>query len=203
MNAAKCLCSKLFLVCSLSALSASGQPAVENSNLWPVHRDTNVFFRISYPPDWIVVQPKGVNVRFSVNPSNGPGNCNVVVRPKKEISGFSQKELNQEIESLPQSQADWAEYVGLPKSQVRVIESRIGKIGTIPALVGVIETKMENLEGKFTRYQIVAITFKPGEGWALNCGASSFNAEEAKTRFEALRPKFNKILGSFAFLEKN
>lgn len=203
MNAARLRCFSFLFFWFLTAFNAIGQPAVENSNFWPVHLDTNVFFRISYPPDWVVVQPKGVTVRFSVNPTNGPGNCNVVVRPKKEISGFSQKQLNQEIESLPQSQADWAEYVGLPKSQVRVIESRIGKIGTIPALVGVVETKMENLEGKFTRYQIVALTFKPGEVWSLNCGASSFNADEAKTRFEALKPKFNKILGSFTFLEKN
>ena len=114
---------------------------------------------------------------------------------------MTQEELNKEIVKLPQDAAGWAEYAGLQTSNVRVIESRIAKIGNIPALLGVLETKLKNLEGKFTRYQIVVVTFKPGEIWSLNCGASSFSSEEAKQRFNALRSRFNKILGSFMFVQ--
>lgn len=185
----------------MAPLSAFAEPTASNSNYWPVHRDDQTGFRISYPHTWIVVQPKGRNVRFSANPPDGPGNCNVVARPNSAIGGMSQQLLNREIESLPQDQASWAEYVGLPVSQVKLVESRLGKIFDTPALIGVIETTLENPEGIYTRKQIVALTFKPGIVWSLNCGASSFKSDEAKARFDALKASFNKILGSFTFLQ--
>ena len=189
----------LFLLL-VAPLSVWAQSKEDNSNLWPVYRDNQTGFRISYPPAWVVVQPKGRNVKFSVNPHDGPGNCNVVARANSEISNISQTILNQEVEALPQDQDSWAEYLGLPRSQVRVIESRIARIINIPALIGIIETKLETLEGKYLRKQIVVLTFTPGTVWSLNCGASSFNAEEARFRFDVLKPSFNKILGSFMFL---
>lgn len=175
------------------------QPVENNSNYWPTHRDDKAGFRISYPATWTVVQPKGANVRFSVNPADGPGNCNVVARQNSELAGKSQTQLNQEVESLPQDHASWAEYTGLPVSQVRLIESRISKIYDTPALVGTIEATLENLEGKYTRKQIVVLTFRPGFVWSLNCGASSFASNETNARFDVLKPSFNKILGSFVF----
>lgn len=190
----------VFLLFLIFPLSVFAQSKENNSNLWPVYRNNQEGFRISYPPSWIVVQPKGRNVKFSVNPHDGPGNCNVLVRLNSDISGMSQKELNREVESLTQDQNSWAKYLGLPRSQVRLIESRIAKIVDIPAVVGVIETNLETLEGKYLRKQIVVLTFTPGTIWSLNCGASSLNAEEARSRFDALTPKFNKILGSFMFL---
>lgn len=192
------LCLLIGGCCGLSAL---GQATTDNSNLWPVHRDTQAMFRISYPADWVIVPPKGRNVRFSVNPPDGAGNCNVVLRKNPELRTMTQEEINKEIVQLPQDAACWAEYAGLPASNVRVIESRISKIGNIPALLGVLETKLENLEGKFTRYQIVAVTFRPGEIWILNCGASSFRADEARDRFNVLKRRFDKMLGSFMFLQ--
>jgi hypothetical protein len=182
------------------SLSALAQPTTSNSNYWVVHRDDQAGFRISYPPSWIVVQPKGRNVRFSVNPPDGPGNCNVVARQNAEISGMSQALLNSEIEALPQDQVSWAEYAGLPAPKIRLLESRVGKIFDTPALVGVIESTLENLEGEYTRKQIVALTFRPGVIWSLNCGATSFKQSEARARFYTLKPSFNKIFGSFAFL---
>ena len=149
----------------------------------------------------VIVSAKGRNVRFSVNPPSGPGNCNVVARPNSELSGMSQPVLNREIESLPIDQASWAEYVGLPPSQVRVIETRRARIHEVPAVLGVLETTLENLEGKFTRKQIMALTFTPGLIWSLNCGASTFKADDARSRFVELQPTFNKVFGSFAFLK--
>lgn len=190
----------IFLLLLISPMSIWAQPKEENSNLWPVYRNNQAGFRISYPPSWVVVQPKGRNIKFSVNPSDGPGNCNVLVRVNSEIRGMSQEELNREVELLPQDQDSWAEYLGLPRSQVRVIESRIARIINIPAIVGVIETNLETLEGKYLRKQIVVLTFTPGKIWSLNCGVSSFNADEARSRFNVLKSSFNKILGSFMFL---
>ena len=190
----------IFLLLFIAPISVLAQPKEKNSNFWPVYRDDQAGFRISYPPSWVVVQPKGRNVKFSVNPPDGPGNCNILVRNNSEIGGMSQEILSREVESLPQNQDSWAEYLGLPRSQIRVIESRIARIIDIPALIGVIETNLETLEGKYLRKQIVVLTFTPGTIWSLNCGASSFNAEEARSRFNALMPSLNKILGSFMFL---
>jgi len=180
---------------------AFAQVPAGNLNLWPVHRDGQTGFRISYPPGWVIVPTKGRNVRFSVNPPAGPGNCNVVARPNAELKGMTQPALNREIESLPTDQASWAEYIGLPPSQVRVIETRRARIHDVPALLGVVETTLENLEGKFTRKQIVALTFTPGLIWSLNCGASTFKADDARSRFAELQPTFNKVFGSFGFLK--
>ena len=183
------------------ALPSFAQAPADNSNFWPVHRDGQTGFRISYPSTWVIVPGKGSNVRFSVNPASGSGNCNVVARQNAELKGMSQAALNREIESLPIDQASWAEYIGLPPSQVRVIEARRARIHDVPAAVGVLETRLENLEGKFTRRQIVALTFTPGLIWSLNCGASTFKADDARSRFSDLQPTFNKIFGSFAFVK--
>jgi hypothetical protein len=181
---------------------AFAQVAAGNSNFWPVHRNDQMGFRISYPPEWIIVPTKGRTVRFSVNPPAGPGNCNVVARPNAELKAMTQPALNREIESLPTDQASWAEYIGLPPSQVRVIETSRARIHDLPAILGVVETTLENLEGKFTRKQIVALTLTPGLIWSLNCGASTFKANDARSRFAELQPTFNKVFGSFGFLLK-
>ena len=179
---------------------AFAQELARNSNLWPVYRDIQAGFRVSYPPDWKIVPTKGINVRFSVSPPVGSGNCNVVAKPNAEIKGVAQAVLNTEIDSLPIDIDSWAEYIGLPPSKVSLIEARRARVHDVPAIIGVVETSLENLEGKFLRKQVVALTFTPGFTWSLNCGASTFNADEAKIRFTELQPTFNKVLGSFGFL---
>lgn len=193
-----CLALVLAMVSSWVALA---QAALDNSNLWPVYRDIQTGFHISYPADWVIVPTKGRNVRFAVNPPTGAGSCNVVARPNAELNGMSQLTLNREIESMPTDQASWANYIGLPSAQVLVIGFRRSVIFDVPALMGIVETKLENLEGSFTRKQMVAFTFTPGMTWSLNCGASTFNADDARARFTELQPTFYKIFGSFGFLK--
>ncbi len=193
---------RLTILCmAFVAPSVFAQSSADNSNLWPLYRDDQMGFRISYPVGWVIVPTRGRNVRFSVNPPTGPGNCNVVARPNAELSGMTQVVLNREIESLPTDQTSWAEYIGLPPSHVRVVETRRARLYDVPALVGVIETTLENLEGKFTRKQIVALTFTPGLVWALNCGASTFKPDDARSRCAELQPIFTKVFGSFGFLK--
>lgn len=180
---------------------AFAQGAAGNSNLWPVHRDNQFGFHISYPPSWVAVPPKGNNVRFSVSPPSGPGSCNVVARPNAELDGMSQAELNLEIESLPNDQDGWAEYFSILPAQVRVIQSRRARIHDVPVLLAVVETTLENLEGKYMRKQNVMLTITPRIVWTLNCGASTFKADQARARFTELQPTFNKIFGSFGFLK--
>lgn len=192
---------KVTILCAvLTALPSFGQHAAGNSNFWPVHRDVERGFRVSYPSGWIPVPPKGPNVRFSVSPATGAGNCNVVAQKNAELNSMTQSALNREIETLPIDGASWAEYVGLPPNQVTVVEARRAWIHDVPAVLAILETKLENLEGKFTRRQVVALTFTPGLVWSLNCGASTFNADDARRRFLELQPTFNKVFGSFAFL---
>lgn len=177
------------------------QVPTDNSNFWAIHRDVERGFRISYPPNWVVVPPKGSTVRFSVNPPDGPGNCNVAVRPNSELAGMTRDALNRAIQALPDDATSWAGYAGIPASQIVLIESRRARILNVPALVSTMETSLENLEGKFTRKQMVALTLTAGFTWSLNCGASSFKAGEARARFAVLQPTFNKVFGSFGFLK--
>ncbi len=167
----------------LAAMPVLAQAGADNSNLWPVHRDTVAAFRVSYPPGWSVVPPKGTNVRFSVSPVDGPGNCNVVVRATPALARMTQAELNREAEALPTSHDAWAGYVGVAPSQVVVVESRNGRVQDTPALIAVVETSLENLQGKYLRKATVAMMLKPGAIVTLNCGATSFSATEARARF--------------------
>lgn len=192
---------KAILILMVLLVPVSSNAVADNSNLWPVHRDDQFGFHISYPPSWVIVPPKSNNVRFSINPPGGAGNCNVMVRPNAELNGMSQAALNLEIEWMPNDQGGWAEYIGIPPSQVRVIQSRRAIIHAVPVLLAVVETSLENLEGKYTRKQNVMLTFTPGVVWSLNCGASTFKADEARARFAELQPTFSKIFGSFGFLK--
>lgn len=49
------------------------------------------------------------------------------------------------------------------------------------------------------RKQKIVLTFTPGLVWSLNCGATSFNINEVRDRFDALESNFNKIFSSFVF----
>ena len=125
-------------------------------------------FGSATPQDGPVGPVTGQNMRFSVYPdSAGPGNYNVVARPNVELSQLSQAQLNPLIESLPDDDASWAEYFGVQEPQVHVIETWRGCVFDVPALLGTVETKTENLEGQFTRKQTVAVTFSPSFVWTL------------------------------------
>jgi hypothetical protein len=195
----------LILVISVSAgclaLPSLAQAPTDNSNLWPVHRDNSTGFRISHPPTWVIVAAKGPNVRFSVSPPDGPGNCNVVAARDPELQSFTQSALNREIEAFPMDHASWAELLRIPRTHVRVLEARQARIHDVPAALAILETRLENLEGRYLRKQVVAVTFTPGLAWSLNCGVSTFAAVDARSRFSQLQPTFNKILGSFALVK--
>lgn len=202
---------RLALLLNISMIYSQPTVAVQasiNSNTWETHHDTKAGYRVSIPTGWIRVPPKGQNALLSVNPPDGSGNCNIVSSANQNIADAEQDYLNNMIKVLPQDRDGWAGYIGLPKSKIRLIQSRLGEVIIFPeivganALVGVIETDLENLEGKYTRIQMVAMTFRPGRVWTLNCGVSAFNTEQSSTRFLMLSPYFNKFLGSFAFVEQ-
>ena len=179
------------------------QPETSNSNFWPVYSDKLIGFRISYPPNWIQTPPRGPNVKFSVSPTDGPGNCNVVAKPNAELARMSQSELNLEIRTLGIDVASWAGYVGSAGSNVRLISARRAAINSIPAIIGILDIDLENLQGKYVRRQIVAMTFTPSAIWTINCGASVENEASARRIFEKLSTTFEKVLGSFAFSPKS
>ena len=172
----------------------------QNSNLWQVYRDAELGYRISYPPDWKAAPKKGPNVRFSVVPPNPPGNCNLVVTRKSELATMNQSALNMEVRALGLSQEDWASYVGIPSAKVRVSESRQASVNDIAAIVGVLETDLENLQGAFMRKQLVALMLTRGAIWSLNCGATDVNSVNVRNRYDALSPTFSKVIGSFALI---
>jgi hypothetical protein len=171
-----------------------------NPNLWQTSTNKEFGFRISYPNDWKVIPPKGPNVRISVSPASGPGNCNVVARPNTELKAMSQQQLNKELEVMPIDDASWSDYLGVPASQVSIIERRRAKINTVPAIVGSFEVNIENLEGRYFGKKTSAITFTPGLVWTITCGVSTYNVQEGRQRYNELQPYILKIMGSFTFL---
>jgi hypothetical protein len=171
-----------------------------NSNLWPVYRDVELGYRISYPPGWKMTPTRGPNVRFSVVPPNGPGNCNLVVTRKSELTAIDQSALNAQVGALGLGRGDWAGYVGVPVANVRVSESRQASVNDISAIVGVLETDLQNLQGTFMRKQLVALMLSRGAIWTLNCGATDGNSAKVRSRYDALSPAFSKVLGSFALM---
>lgn len=189
----------LALAAGIACIAGSASRADDNPNLWPAYRDERFQFHVSYPPEWMVIPPKGRHIRFSVNPPDGPGNCNIMARPANELEGMSQEALNQEIDNAPTDQAAWAAYAGLPTSKVELIENHRSEVQGVHALIGVLETSLENLQGQFMRKQTVAMLFTPGIIWAINCGASTPHIEEARSRYTALEPVFRKIIMSFGF----
>lgn len=162
------------------SISALGLPFVafgqavdpSNSNFWPTYTDRAAGFQISYPSNWVQPPKRTLNAKFSVNPPSGAGNCNVVAKPSKELAGMSQAELNIEIRSLGIDAASWAGYIGAVATNVRVATARRAAIASVPALVGVVDVDLENLQGKYVRRQIIAMTFTPGFIWSINCGVS-------------------------------
>jgi hypothetical protein len=193
----------------LAALMTAAQPlcalATEssvstNSNLWPVYRDGELGYRISYPPDWQRAPTKGPNVRFSIVPPSPPGNCNLVVAQKPELAAMDQASLNTEVRSLGLDAQDWAGYVGAPRASIRLSQSRRTSVNGVAAIVGILETDIENLQGKFMRKQTVALMLHRGSIWTLNCGASDFNPVSVRARYDHLSPVLSKIIGSFGFL---
>jgi hypothetical protein len=171
-----------------------------NPNLWQTSTNKEFGFRISYPNDWKVIPTKGPNVRISVSPASGPGNCNVVARPNTELKAMSQQQLNKELEVMPIDDASWSDYLGVPASQVSIIERRRAKINTVPAIVGSFEVNIENLEGRYFGKKTAAITFTPGLMWTITCGVSTYNVQEGRQRYNELQPYLLKIMGSFTFL---
>ena len=194
------LLRSLIAVLSLvGALSVSAQ--VINPNLWQTYLNKEFGFRISYPNDWKAIPPKGPNVRISVSPPSGPGNCNVVARPMSEMRGLSQQQINQDIENMALVDASWSEYLNMPRSQFTMLERRRGKIGNIPAIYGAFEANIETLEGSYFGKKAVALTFTPGVLWTITCGVSTYKQQEGRDRYDKLQPYLTKIMGSFTFLD--
>ena len=171
-----------------------------NPNLWQTNINKEFGFRISYPNDWKVTPPKGPNIRISISPARGPGNCNVVARPVADLKAMSQQQLNKELETMAIDDASWSEYLDMPQSQFSMTERRRAKIGNIPAIFGSFEANIETLEGRYFGKKAVAMTFTPGLLWTITCGVSTYKPQEGRQRYNELQPYLMKIMGSFTFL---
>lgn len=187
------------LVC-VSLLPVSAQSI--NPNLWQTHLNKEFGFRISYPNDWKVVPSKGPNVRISVSPASGPGNCNVVAKPMADLKGFSQQQLNQEIDAMPIDDASWSEYLGFPPSQFTMIERRRARIINVSAIYGLFEVRFQTLEGFNFGKKAVATAFTPGVAWTITCGVTTYTQREGRQRYDELQPFLKKIMGSFTFIAR-
>lgn len=175
-----------------------------NSNMWKqTHINKEFGFRLSYPDDWNVVPSKGPNVRISVSPNKGAGNCNVVAVPMSALNAYSQEQLNFEVDSLPLTSATIADLLELPESQLQVIENRHSKVYNVSAYYTEFEAQLDNLSGKYFWKKNMAFMMTPGMGWTITCGVTTKEASEGRQRYEKLRPYFKKITETFIFIDKH
>lgn len=194
---------RCFIVIVGIAYSLSASAQTINPNLWRTYTDKEFRFRISYPNEWKVIPPKGPNVRISVSPISGPGNCNVVARRMADLRGMSQQQLNQEIGGMALDDASWSGYLGMPSSQFRMIERHRAKVVNVPAIYGLVEASIETLEGAYFGKKAVALTFTPGVAWTITCGVSTSKQQEGRIRYDELQPYLAKIMGSFTFINSS
>lgn len=171
-----------------------------NPNLWQTHINKELGFRISYPNNWQIIPAKGLNIRISISPKAGLGNCNIVAKQNDEIKAMSQIQLNKELEVMSIDDASWADYLGMSQSQFSITERGRVRIGNIPAIIGFLEANFETLEGHYFGKKIVAMTFTPGLMWSITCGVSTYKTEEGRRRYKEIQPYLNKIMGSFTFI---
>lgn len=194
--------TRKFIAVILLAYPLIGFAQNINPNLWQTNTNKEFGFRISYPNEWKVIPPKGPNVRISVSPASGAGNCNVVARPVADIKNMTQQQLNKEVEVMATDDASWSGYLGIPQSQFSMIERRRSKIINIPAIYGLLELNFDTLEGRHFGKKAVALTFTPGMLWTITCGVTTRNPQEGRQRFEELQPYITKIMGSFVFFDQ-
>lgn len=176
-----------------------------NSNFWPIFNDNKIGFRISYPKNWSFPTIKGKNVKFSISPKNVAGNCNVIAKQKIETASLTQTQLNQSINEIKNNELDWSDFMGISVLNINLIESQKAKILNISktkilnisALFATTEVTLDDLNGTYFRKQITAITITPGYAWTITCGASTYNIDETRKKFNELRPIFNNIFASF------
>ena len=166
---------------------------------WMVYRDSEIPFRISYPPTWVIAPPAKSTARLTIHPTKGLGSCSVLAREVAEARTKTQAELNRGVRSAPLGRAAWAKYMSFPISKIRVVESRIGQIQDIPAVMGILEITRDDILGDYTRKEVVAMTYTPGVSWTLNCGVATRDVEDAAAEFAKLEPTFKAILESLAF----
>lgn len=190
------LITSFILICPLTSYAQNINP-----NLWKTSVNKEFGFRISYPNNWKMVPTKGPNVRLSVSPVTGAGNCNVVARPLADLAGMSQQQLNNEIESMALDDSSWAEYLNLSLSQFSMIESRRAKIVNVSSIYGSLEISIETLEGSYFGKKNVAMAFTPGMLWTITCGVSTYTPDEGRKRYDELQPYLIKIMGSFIYLD--
>lgn len=88
----------------------------------------------------------------------------------------------------------------MPHANIRLAHSRRTSVNGVAAIVAILETDIQNLQGKFMRKQTVSVMLHRGSIWTLNCGASDFNPGTVRARYDQLSPVLSKIIGSFGFL---
>jgi len=194
-----------YFICALLAFFLFPlQPAQAlNSNKWPVYLSQELGFRISYPPSWGIIPSKGPNVRISVSPTDGPGNCNVVMQTISEINDYTQHQLNTMIDEMPLNIDTWKNLLNMPSSQFNILKQNRVKANQVSAIYGVIEIQIDSLTGKYFRKQNVVFMLTPGKRWSVTCGVSTYKAKDGRLRYKQLEPYLHKTMESFLFLNSN
>lgn len=174
-----------------------------NSNEWTPYTSVEHGFRMSYPPSWKSLPTKGHNVKISVSPTDGPGNCNVVMQNISEIDNYTQDQLNALIKEMPLNVETWANLLSMESSQFSIIEQKRAKANKVSVISGTLEVELESIKGKYFRKANSVFMFTPGKRWAITCGVSTYKSVNGRQRYKQLAPYLDKIMESFIFINND
>ncbi|MHB9101066.1 MAG: hypothetical protein ACYC2E_06110 [Sulfuricella sp.] len=165
------------------------------------YRDSTLKFRISYPAQWITLNPVGQNTRLSIRSPDGTpsATCNIVARKMPESISMSQTQINTEINEKRLSRQEAQSIIVGPLKEARLVESKPSKINNVPGQFGVVERSNKTLDMKIFAREMKFITFTPGFTWHLMCGAAGSSQTTAAEAYHYWEPTFRDILGSFVF----
>lgn len=163
-------------------------------------RNTEFKFRFVYPGDWTQQTPRGPNVRALITgPPSHNSNCNIVVRRVPALEKLSRKELIADSFSTTWSESDWKKMFGDTFSKGTIRERRLTKASNYPAQFSVAEIPYETVAAAVHVVTMQFVTMTPGLFWHFTCMEGDKTLEQARQRFEQMRPQFLSILSSFVF----
>ncbi len=174
---------------------------IHAQNDWITFRSTEFKFRFIYPPTWNPTTPRGQNVRGSIIPAQGSpiANCNIVVRKIPELTGYSQSQINVDIEQNPFTAQDWVETLGDKAPDIKILKMQNVKVDNQPAHFARFQSSYETTQAKIYAEAMTFITFTPGLFWNLSCAGMGMSPQEAHQSYEYWNSSFDRIFSSFVF----
>lgn len=180
------------------------QPCLHAQDSWKTFRDAEIQFRFLHPPEWLLTQPRGPNVKATLTPPPGKprANCNIVVGKFMDLENVSQNQINALFSEIEFSDLGYEKEMQKKWPDYRITESKKVKVDNQPAFYFVCESSNETVDRKTFIKGITLFTFTTGLVWTFNCAGKGDTLAEANESFKYWKPTFDRIIGSLVFENK-